>query len=85
MFTTYLDKLCVEVYCYGDNWGRLERAEELAQRKGVSLAQIALGYVMNQPHDIYGLIAVYNANEAADSAKAINLELTPEEIAWLEG
>ncbi|MEM7331285.1 MAG: aldo/keto reductase [Chloroflexota bacterium] len=83
-FETYLDKLCVEVYCYGDNWGRLDRANQMAEEKGVSLAQIALGYVMNQPQDIYALIAVYNANEAADSAKAIELELTVDEINWLE-
>ena len=27
-FDNYFDQLCVEVYCYGDNWGRLERAEK---------------------------------------------------------
>lgn len=83
-FESYLDKLCVEVYCFEENWGRLERAKQMAEEKDVSLAQIALSYVLNQPQDIYALIAVYNPEEAADSAKAIDIELSQGELLWLE-
>ena len=66
-FKTYLDKLCVEVYCFGENWDRLEHAEELAAQKRVSLPQIALAYVLNQPLDIYALIACWTPEEVADN------------------
>ena len=84
-FTTGLDKLCAEVYCFGENWVRLERAEKMALEKGVSLAQIALAYVLNQPQEIYALIACWSPEEAADNVKALDFELTPEDLDWLEG
>lgn len=85
-FDNYFDKLCVEVYCYGDNWGRLARAEEMGVQKGVSVAQIAIAYVLNKwPLDTYALIAAWKPEEAADSVKAVDIELTAAELAWLEG
>ena len=84
-FESYLDKLCVDVYCFGNNWGRLERAEELAAQKGVSLPQIALAYVLNQPLDIYSLIACWKPEEAADNVKALGIGLSVDEMKWLEG
>ncbi|MFK7805031.1 MAG: aldo/keto reductase [Anaerolineae bacterium] len=84
-FDNYFDKLCTEVYCYGDNWGRLERVKQLAEKKGASLAQIAIAYVLNQPFETYALVAAWKPEEAADSVKAAEIELTAEEVAWLEG
>jgi aryl-alcohol dehydrogenase-like predicted oxidoreductase len=84
-FETYLDKLCVEVYCFEENWGRLERTQQLAAEKGVSVARIALAYVLSQPLDIYALIACYNEAEVVDNVQAGELRLTADELAWLEG
>ncbi len=84
-FTTYLDRLCVESYCYEANFGRLERAETLAQEKGVSLPQLALAYVLGQPLDIYALVGCNTAAEFRANLGAANLELTPAERTWLEG
>jgi aryl-alcohol dehydrogenase-like predicted oxidoreductase len=84
-FETYLDKLCVEVYCFGENWNRLDRAKELAAQKGVSLPQVALAYVLNQPQDIYALIACWQPEEVVDNVKALEIKLTPNELTWLEG
>lgn len=84
-FENYFDQLCTEVYCYGDNWGRLERVKELAAQKNASLAQIAIAYVLNQPFETYALVAAWKPEEAADSVKAADIELTTEEISWLEG
>ncbi|MEM7799715.1 MAG: aldo/keto reductase [Chloroflexota bacterium] len=83
-FEDYFDKLCVEVYCFGENWGRLERAEQLAKEKGVSLAQIAIAYVLNYPLETYALVAAWKPEEAADSVKAVEVELSAEDVIWLE-
>src|SRR5258707_3129045 len=48
-FDQYLDKLCVQSYCSEDNFQRLDRAQELAAKKSLSIPQIALAYVMSQP------------------------------------
>ena len=85
-FDEYLDVLCVEVYCFGENWQRLERAKELANQKQVSLAQIALAFVLSQPGlDTYAISAAYNAREVQENVKVTEIELSADELNWLEG
>ena len=57
----------------------------MAAEKEVSIAQIALAYVLSQPQNIYALIACYNEAEVIDNVKAGSLQLTADEIAQLEG
>lgn len=83
-FEGYLDRLCVESYCSEENFRRLDRAEQLAAKKGLSLPQVALAYVMSQPLDIYALVGCQTADEFRANAAASEVALTPEEIAWLE-
>ncbi len=84
-FDNYFDKLCVEVYCFEDNWGRLARTEQLAAEKGVSLARIALAYVLNQPFEVFALTGGSNEDEIVDNVQTAEFTLTAEELAWLEG
>lgn len=65
------------------NFQRLERARELAERKGVTSTQIALAYVLSQPLNIYALIGPRTIHELRTSLQALDVELTPEELAWL--
>ncbi|MCB0153939.1 MAG: aldo/keto reductase [Anaerolineae bacterium] len=83
-FTDYLDKLCVESYGSEANFRRLERAEALATAKGLSLPQIALAYVLNQPLNIFALVGCRTGAEFADNLAALFLKLTAEELAWLD-
>ena len=66
-----------------ENFARLERARELAQRKGVSTAAIALAYVLWQPFPTFALIGPHSIAELRSSAEALEIELTPEEVRWL--
>lgn len=83
-FTAYLDRLCVESYCYPENFARLERARQLAERRGVSVAQIAMAYVMAQPFVIFPLVGCANGDEYAANAAALDVRLAPEDVLWLE-
>lgn len=83
-FSEYFDKVVLNSYCYEDNFQRLERAEALAQERGVTLPQIAVAYVMNQPLNIYALIMALTRDEFRDNAAALDIELGAGEIAWLE-
>jgi aryl-alcohol dehydrogenase-like predicted oxidoreductase len=83
-FETYLEKLCVTSYCYEENFQRLDRVEELANAKGLTIPQIATAYVMSQPVEIFALVGCQNADEFRSNMEAMELRLTPDEIAWLE-
>jgi aryl-alcohol dehydrogenase-like predicted oxidoreductase len=83
-FETYLDKLCVESYCYEDNFKRLERARQLAEEKGLTLPQVALAYVLSQPLNIFALVGCQSGAEFKANMEASQVRLTPAEIEWLE-
>jgi aryl-alcohol dehydrogenase-like predicted oxidoreductase len=83
-FTSGLDKVCLEAYCYEENFKRLDRTRELAAEKGLTLAQIATAYVFSQPMNIFGLVGCQNGAEFKENMETMELRLTPEEIAWLE-
>ena len=83
-FTDYFDKLCVQSYCVEDNFKRLERAEALGREKGLSLPQIALAYVLNQPLQIFALVGCQTSSEFAANVAASQVKLTDAEMAWLD-
>ena len=74
----------MQAYCYPDNFRRLERAQALADKKGLALPQIALAFVMGQALDVYALVGCANGDEFAANVAALEVELTPEELAWLD-
>jgi aryl-alcohol dehydrogenase-like predicted oxidoreductase len=83
-FTTGLDALCVKSYCYEANFQRLDRAQQMAKAKGLTLPEIALAYSRNHPLNLFSLVGCQTAEEFADNAKALDVTLTPEEVRWLE-
>ncbi len=82
-FEDYFDKLCVESYCIEANFQRLDRANQLAEEKGLTLPQIALAYVHNQPLNVFTLVGCKTSAEFAANVAAAELELSAEELAWL--
>jgi aryl-alcohol dehydrogenase-like predicted oxidoreductase len=83
-FTEYLDRLCVESYCYERNFQRLDRVRDLAAQQGLTIPQVAMAYVMSQPMNIFALVGCRNADEFRANIEAIHLRLTPTQMAWLE-
>ncbi|MEA2597096.1 MAG: hypothetical protein QOF01_3565 [Thermomicrobiales bacterium] len=83
-FTAYLDRLCVDVYCSEDNFRRLDRVQTLAKERGATVPQIATAYVMSQPLNIFAIVGCQTGAEFASNVEALDLELTPAELAWLD-
>jgi predicted dehydrogenase/aryl-alcohol dehydrogenase-like predicted oxidoreductase len=77
------DKELVRCWYSDDNFSRLERAQELASQKGVSPVVIAAAYVLAQKFPIYALIGPANLGETRDSMRAFEVELSEEEVRWL--
>lgn len=69
-------------YC-DDNFRRLDRVKQLAGRKGVAPITLALAYVLNQPFPVHALIGPRVISETGSSFQALGLELTQDEINWL--
>jgi aryl-alcohol dehydrogenase-like predicted oxidoreductase len=83
-FSEYLDTLAVHSYCYEDNFRRLDRARQLADEKGLTLPQLALAYVLNQPLNIFALVGTRSGAEFAENRNVLGVTLTPEELNWLD-
>ena len=65
------------------NFKRLERAKELAAKKNVLPINIALAYVLCQPFPTFPLIGPRTLEETRTSFPALDVDLTPEEVRWL--
>jgi predicted dehydrogenase/aryl-alcohol dehydrogenase-like predicted oxidoreductase len=78
------DSELVRCYYSDDNFARLARAEELAASLGVPATAVALAYVLHQPFPTFPLIGPRTTGETHGSLRALDVELTPEQVGWLE-
>ena len=79
-----LEDHTVRCYVCEDNLRRLDRLEELAREKGLSVPQLALAYVLNYPMNIFPLVGAHSGEEINANLKALETKLTQEEMAWLD-
>jgi len=79
------DEELVRVWYSDRNFGRRDRAIELAQKLGRSPIHIALAYVVAQPFPVIPLIGPRTVAELEDSLSALDIKLTREQVKWLEG
>jgi predicted dehydrogenase/aryl-alcohol dehydrogenase-like predicted oxidoreductase len=77
------DAELVRCWYSADNFQRLERVNQMAQTRGVLPINIALAYVLNQPFPTFPLIGPRLLSETRTSLPALTVELSPEEVRWL--
>jgi aryl-alcohol dehydrogenase-like predicted oxidoreductase len=77
------EKELVRCWYSDDNFERQRRAISLAKEKGVLPITVALAYVLCQPFPTFPLIGPRTLNETTTSLQALDLQLTPREIRWL--
>ena len=70
-------------YFSDNNIERLRRCEIMAEKKELSVAQVALGWVYNQSFPVFALSSPQTRKQAEDSIKAINIKFTEDEVKWL--
>ena len=78
-----LDNAAFTAYFHPVNLERLARAQELARKKQMTVAQIAAAYVFSHPLRIFALQAPRTEQEMRENDAATELALTSEELAWL--
>lgn len=74
----------VRVYYNDENFERLRRARELGAQKGVDANQIALAFVLRQPFPTIPIIGPHTVDELHSSVKALEVQLSLEEMAYLD-
>jgi 1-deoxyxylulose-5-phosphate synthase len=62
----------------------VERVAEVAEQRGVPMAQIALAWVLSKPAITAPIVGATKAHHIDDAIAAVDLELSSEEIARLE-
>ena len=80
---TKSDAELVRCWYSPDNFRRLERVKELAAKRGVLPINIAAAYVLCQPFPSFALIGPHTLHEITTSLPALDITLTPDEMAWL--
>jgi aryl-alcohol dehydrogenase-like predicted oxidoreductase len=78
------DRVCVRTYASEENFQRLERAGILGAEKGLTAAQVALAYVMNQPMNVFAVIGPRTSENYRASLTASQVRLTAQEMSWLD-
>lgn len=70
-------------YACPENFERLARAEKLAAKKGCTVPQIALAWVLSQKLDVYALVSSTRAASMEKNVRALAVKLTPAEMRFL--
>ena len=73
----------VRVYYNDANFERLRRAQTLGEKKGCTAIQISLAYVLHQPFPTVPLVGPVNQEELASCLEALAIQLSSDEMRWL--
>ena len=66
------------------NHARLERIRQLMAQTGLSITQIVLGYLRSQPFTTVPIVGPKSIEQLQDCLTAADVQLSPEQVAFLE-
>ena len=81
----HMDSFAQKGYLCEQNMLRLMRAEELADRYGVSVPEIAMRYVFSNNMNIFAVVSTTSAERLRMNIHAADNPLSAEDAAYLEG
>jgi aryl-alcohol dehydrogenase-like predicted oxidoreductase len=71
-------------YISDGNFERLRRAQELGEAESFTGRHVALAFVLLQPFPVVALVGASSVNRFEDALGALDVELTPDEIDYLD-
>jgi len=77
------DEFAHGLYYKKDDFQVVEKVTEIAKKRGVSNAQIALAWVLHQPGVTAPIIGATKSHHIEDAIKAAELKLSPDELVYL--
>lgn len=78
------DEMAQRMYYQDSDFRVVDRLGEIAQKRGVSNASVALAWMLSKPYVTAPIIGASKLEQLDDLAKATQLTLSPEEIKALE-
>lgn len=78
------DSEMVKCWYSETNFARRDRVHELAGKLGATPAQVALAWLLVQPHPVFPIVGPATLAELRDSLGALRVRLTPDQAAWLK-
>jgi aryl-alcohol dehydrogenase (NADP+) len=78
------DNFAHDMYYQETDFDIVDRVVELADRKDVKPAQVALAWLLHQPGITAPIVGATKMNHLEEAVAALEVELAPEEIAFLE-
>jgi len=78
------DTLIKERYDRQDNFEIIQRVSDLAGKRGLPMAQIALAWMLSKPNITAPIIGATKPRHLEDAVAALSIQLTPEETRHLE-
>ena len=78
------DQMAHDFYTTDTDFAIVDRVVELANQKGVKLAQIALAWLLHQPGMTAPVIGASKMYQLEDAVEALEISLSSEEGAFLE-
>jgi aryl-alcohol dehydrogenase-like predicted oxidoreductase len=83
-FTDPQSLISIRCYAREDNFIRLDRARQLAEIKAVTVPQIALAYIFQQPPNCFAITGTSNTSHLKENIEALKIGLTKKEVSWLD-
>jgi aryl-alcohol dehydrogenase-like predicted oxidoreductase len=78
------DSLAKSRYAQDDNLTTVERVSEVAEARGLPMAQVALAWMLSKPVVTAPIIGATKPHHLEDAIAALSVQLTPDEIQRLE-
>jgi aryl-alcohol dehydrogenase-like predicted oxidoreductase len=78
------DALIKERYDRQDNMTIIQRVSDLAEKRGVPMAQVALAWMLSKPAVTAPIIGATKPHHLEDAIAALSVQLTPDEIKHME-
>ncbi len=79
-----VDAFAHELYYQEKDFTIVERVTELAQKRGVSNAQIALAWILQQPGVTAPIIGATKMNQLEEAIRALEIKLSDDECTYLQ-
>ncbi len=79
----FLDAVAMRGYGCTDNYERVARCEELANKKGCKVSQIAMAWLLCQGLNVLPVCAMSSPARIAENVAGLSVTLTPEESRYL--
>ncbi len=78
------DDYAQHLYYRDSDFAIVERVREVAARRGVSMAQVALAWLLHKPYVTAPIVGASKMHHLEEAVAALDIELGQEEIAFLE-